>query len=100
MNAANKNNAPWVEKISELVNTCQTEFKRTTKIGMKMVSASQSNAQLQEEYQKLGKLVAKAVADGELQWNNEEVHQIIELIDRLKEQLKDFEKDVQDLKNV
>lgn len=101
MNAENKNNNnPWVDKFNELVNTCQAEFKRTTEIGKKMVSASQSNAQLQEEYQKLGKIVAKALKKGELTWENEKVHELVDLIDNLKKELKGFEKDVQDLKSV
>jgi RNA processing factor Prp31 len=99
MNAENKNNNPWVDKFNELVNTCQAEFKRTTEIGKKMVSASQSNAQLQEEYQKLGKIVTKALKNGELTWENKKVHELVDLIDNLKKELKGFEKDVQDLKN-
>lgn len=99
MNAENKNNNPWFDRFNELVNTCSAEFKRTTEIGKKMVSASQSNAQLQDEYQKLGKLVAKAIKKGELTWQNERVHDLIELIDNLKKELKGYEKDVQDLKS-
>lgn len=100
MNAQNNNkDNPWVDKFNELVNTCQNEFKRTTQIGMKMVSASQSNAQLQEEYQKLGKIVAKAIKKGDLKWENEEAAQLIEQIAQLKGQLKGYEKEVQDLKS-
>ena len=100
MNAENNNKEnPWVDKFNELVNTCQNEFKRTTQIGMKMVSASQSTAQLQEEYQKLVKMVAKAMKKGDLKWENEEVAQLLEQIAQLKGQLKGFEKEVQELKN-
>lgn len=101
MNAHNNDNNhnPWVDKFNELVNTCQAEFKRTTQIGMKMVSASQSNAQLQEEYQKLGKMVAKGMKKGDLKWENEKVAELLEQIDRLKGELKGFEKEVQDLKS-
>ena len=99
MNAENNKNNPWYDKFNELVNTCQTEFKRTTQIGMKMVSASQSNAQLQDEYMLLGKLVAKALKKGELTWENEKVTEILDKIKGLKEELKGFEKEVQDLKS-
>jgi seryl-tRNA synthetase len=98
MNAENDKNNPWYDKFNELVTACQTEFKRTTQIGMKMVSASQSNAQLQEEYQLLGKMVAKAIKNGEIVWENEKVTQILDKISGLKNELKGYERQVQDLK--
>ena len=99
MNADNKrDNNPWVEKFNELVQTCQAEFKRTTQIGMKMVSASQSNAQLHEEYEKLGKMVVNALQSGQLQWENDEVRQILQNIQKLNEELNNYEKEVHNLK--
>lgn len=101
MNAENNNNSnnPWVDRFNDMVNTCQNEFKRTTEIGKKMLSASQSNSQLQDEYQKLGKLVAKALKKNDLKWENEKASEILLEIDQLKGQLKGFEKEVQDLKS-
>lgn len=93
MNAQNNNKEnPWVDKFNEMVTVCQNEFKRTTEIGKKMLSASQSNSKLQEEYQKLGKLVAKAMKKGDLTWDNGKASELLDQIDQLKGQLKGFEK--------
>lgn len=99
MNTENKNNNnPWFDRFNDLMQTCQTELKRTTQIGKKMLSASQYNAQLHEEYEKLGKLVAKSLKSGELVWSNEAAQEMLTQIDHLKEVLKGHEQEVQDLK--
>jgi superfamily I DNA/RNA helicase len=100
MNAAsNGNGQQWGNRFQELLQACQTELKKTTQIGMKMLSASQSNTELHEEHEALGILVVNAIKSGELDWENESVKSIIENIDKLKDELHSFEEEVQNLKS-
>jgi hypothetical protein len=99
MNAAsNGNGQQWGNRFQELLQACQTELKKTTQIGMKMLSATQSNTELHEEHEALGILVVNAIKSGELDWKNEKVQSIIENIDKLKNELHLFEEEVQNLK--
>ena len=100
MNAAsNRNGGQWGHRFQELLQACQTELKKTTQIGMKMLSASHSNTELHEEHEALGVLVVNAIKNGELNWENESVKSIIENIDKLKDELHSFEEEVQNLKS-
>jgi hypothetical protein len=94
---ASKNN-PWIDRLNDLVQTCQTELKRTTQIGQKMLSASQSNTQIQENYLELGQMVFEAIKEGKLTWENEKVQHLVEDIKRLQTELEDYEAQVQSLK--
>lgn len=98
MNAASNGNGQWSNRFQELLQACQTELKKTTQIGMKMLSASQSNAELHEEHESLGQMVVDAIKNGELVWENEKVKAIIENIDKLKEELHAYEEQVQNIK--
>lgn len=93
-----KNNNDWKDKFQGLLNSCQSEIKRTTKIGMKMLHASQSNVQLHEKYEELGQLVLKAHEEGILELKDAEALKIIEDIKHLESELHQFEKDVKDIK--
>ena len=65
-NQSSKSNdqVDWKLKFNDLVSTCQSELKKTTKIGMKMLSASQSNAELHDTYQEIGRWAKQAVESG------------------------------------
>ena len=64
MSNQNEDNVDWKNKFNDLLNTCQTELKKTTQIGMKMLSASQSNAKLHETYEALGLWLKEAIENG------------------------------------
>lgn len=98
MNAESNSNGQWTSRFQELVQACQTELKKTTQIGMKMLSASQSNTHLKELYEELGQLAVQELNAKNLTWVNDEVTSICEKITHLREELKKFEKDVQDIK--
>lgn len=98
MSESKNNNNVWKDKFQGLLSTCQSELKRTTKIGMKMLHASQSNVQLHEKYEELGQLVLKAMDENRLEFNDSEALKIIEDIRHLEGELHQFEKDVQDIK--
>lgn len=90
----------WKNKFQGLLNTCQNELKRTKKIGIKMIQASQSNTELKEKYESLGKLTLNSIEENKLEWNNQDVQRIISEIKRLENELEQLENDVQDIKEV
>ncbi len=97
-NNNNPNEVPWTDKVQGIFNACQSELKRTTQIGMKMISASQSNSDLHESYEKLGHMLKDAIKSGDLKWDNEEVLNCIAQIETLEEDLKNIEEDVHKIK--
>ena len=88
----------WKDKFNNLFNTCQGEIKKTTEIGKKMLSAGKENAQLTETYEKLGKLVYKALDSGSLKWENQEAADHCKEIKGLITKLEKIESDVKDIK--
>lgn len=91
-------NADWKLKFNDILNTCQSELKKTTKIGMKMLSASQSNSQLHETYEALGMWLKNAVEQGELKIEDVEVEALLAKVNELEKAMEDFEKEVQEIK--
>ncbi len=91
-------NLDWKDKFSDLVQTCQTELKKTTKIGMKMISATQSNSQLHECYEEIGKWLVEEYNSGNIQVDNERIEGLISRVSDLNSQLSDYEKEVQEIK--
>jgi hypothetical protein len=91
-------NNDWKDKFNDLVNTCQSELKKTTKIGMKMISASQSNTQLHDAYETMGRWLLEQVESGKITVEDEEITAIIGKVQELETQLKDYEREVQDIK--
>ena len=85
-----ENNNDWRERFNDLLQTCQAEFKKTTKIGMKMLSASQSNTQLHETYEALGMWLKDAVEKEKLKVEDKEVLALISKISELEEAMESF----------
>ena len=90
----NKGSADWKIKVQEIINTCQSEFKRTTKIGKQMISASKTNSDLHDAYRELGMLAVKEIRKGSLQWDNTEVKTILQNIENCEQNLENLEVDV------
>lgn len=100
-NTENKNSVEdqdWKSKFNDMVQSCQNELKRTTQIGMKMLSASQSNAQLHEKYEELGRLAMSALENNEIEWKGVQVEELTEKIKQLRKTLEGLEKEVSDIK--
>ena len=70
----------------------------STQIGMKMLTASQSNVQLKETYENLGRLVKDCIDSNELNWDNPQAKQMLEKIQTLQSELEELEEDVQNIK--
>ena len=90
----------WKNKFQDILNTCQTELKRTKKIGLKMIQASQSSSDLRDKYESLGKLALEAIEANKLEWKDQAVERIVGEIKELENELEQLEHDVQDIKEV
>ena len=90
---------PWRAKAQEIFQTCQDELKRATEIGKKMISASKVNSNLHNAYEGLGVLVAKAIKDGKLQWDDPDAKELLTEIEHCEKGLENLEKEVEKIRN-
>jgi len=88
----------WRMKLSDLIDTAQTELKKTTKIGLKMISASQSSVELEEIYETLGKWLVSEVRAGNMKIENADIEALISKVGDLEKELEGLEREVQDIK--
>lgn len=88
----------WKDKFQEILNVCQSELKRTTEIGKKMLSASKANSDLHEAYEDLGRLVEQCMNSKSLEWNNSEANEILSKIRDYKIHLEEIEGEVKEIK--
>jgi hypothetical protein len=88
----------WKLKINGLLNTCQSELKKTTQIGMKMLTASQSNADLHDTYEALGRLLKEAVENKTIEVENSDIEGLIAKANKLESDLEFLESEVQNIK--
>ena len=88
----------WKAKFNDLLDTCQSELKKTTQIGKKMLSASHSNAELSDIYKELGMKFKTMIENGEVSVDDAEITELIAKASKLEADLEGFESDVQSLK--
>ncbi len=88
----------WKKKLHGLMRGCQDELSKATNIGKKMITASQTNSNLQDSYVELGKLAAKHLEAGILEWENPRVDELLEEIELHKKDLQSIESEVQKIK--
>lgn len=89
----------WKNKFQDLVNSCQVELKKTTQIGLKMLSASQSNALLHESFEELGRIVYEQLKNDKLDLKSEGIKELIGKISKLEHELELCEDEVQKIKS-
>ncbi|AYF43381.1 MULTISPECIES: hypothetical protein [Halobacteriovorax] len=89
----------WKTKIKRIVDDCSQELSKATVIGKKMLTASHTNAALNEKYQELGQLAAKHLRSGILEWENPRVNELLKEIEEYENQLDLMEKDVSKIKS-
>ncbi len=92
------NNESWRKKALGVLQACEHELKRTTAIGMKMIHASKASTELHDTYEELGRLAAKGLREGTLDWGNPRAHVLRAQADELEQLLHEMEGEVQDLK--
>jgi hypothetical protein len=91
-------NQEWKSKVQEFFQSAQDEFKRTTEIGRKMLTASKTNSNLHEAYEELGMLVAKEIKKGKLKWDNARVKELLCQINDCEKDLETIESEVKKIK--
>lgn len=91
-------NQAWKEKVQGLFHTCSEELKKTTEIGMKMLTATKTNSQLHECYEELGRLVYKAMTKEELDWDHPRVRELVTLVQSCRQDLHNIEEQVVKIK--
>lgn len=94
----NANNESWRKKALGVLQACEHELKRTTAIGMKMIHASKASSELHDTYEELGRLAAKGLRDGSLDWAHPRAQVLRAQAEELEQLLREMEGDVQDLK--
>ena len=92
------NQVDWKSKFNELLDVCGTEIKKTTEIGKKMLSASQSNANLRETYEELGQVIKQRIESDQIKIEDSDVIRLVEKAAKLESQMESFESDVHDIK--
>lgn len=98
VNFMHNNQSPWRARVQELFQVCQNEFKRTTKIGKKMLSASKTNSKLHNTYEELGMLVVRAIENGSLEWNHPRVKELVHEITSCEKDLETIEREVDNIR--
>ena len=86
------------QKLQELMGKAQVEVKKTAKIGMKMLSASKTNNEINKYYEDLGTYIYQQVKKGELRLENPPAQKFIAKIDETIKQLKLLEQDMEEIK--
>lgn len=92
------NNSNWKHKLNHWLFNFHQEVIKTSVIGKKMLTASRTNAHLKETYEELGKLLEKAIENGEVQWDSAKMRALLHTIKACKKDLEEIEKQVHRIK--
>lgn len=84
----------WRNRVQEIYKICQEELKRTTEIGKKMLDAGKANSGLRGLYEELGLLTVKSLREGQLNWDDPKVKELLEKIGQFEQSLDEIESDV------
>ena len=74
------------------------ELMKTSAIGKKMLSASRTNAHMKDTYEELGKLLEKAVENGEVDWDSPKMRALLHTIKACKKDLSEIEEKMNKIK--
>ena len=88
----------WKERFQSIVNSCQTEIKRTTSIGKKMLNASRTNTDIHHSYEEIGQLVVQQIKSGSLVWENEQLKLLMKKIEDSEKNLEKIEEELKIIK--
>jgi hypothetical protein len=92
------NNSNWKNKFNYWIFNFQKEVVKTSSIGKKMLTASRTNAHLKETYEELGRLLEKAVENGEVEWDSAKMRALLHTAKACKQDLEEIEKQVHKIK--
>ena len=74
------------------------EIMKTSAIGKKMLSASRTNSDMRESYENLGRLLERAVENGEVDWDSPKMRALIHNIKACKKDLREIEQKINVIK--
>lgn len=83
---------------NKLMKECHQELSKATVIGKKMITATHTNTNLQHSYQELGRMAAKHLNAGILEWENPRVRELLLEIEKCEKELNLMENEVQGIK--
>lgn len=78
--------------------TMTQEFRKTTAIGKKMLTASRTNAHLKDTYEELGRLLERGVENGEIDWDSPKMRALLHTIKACKKDLEEIERKMNSIK--
>jgi len=94
------NSNEWVTKLQDMFQSAQGELKKATKLGSRLITASQSSGDLKSEYEKLGRACYQAAKEKKnVDLSSDEIKKNMETITSLEKQLEDIENEVQSIKS-
>jgi hypothetical protein len=93
-----KNRQSWRHKAVGVWQVCETELKKTTAIGLKMISASKANGELNEAFEDLGRHLYQSLKTGRHEWHDSKVKMLCQRIQELDHFMHTMEDQVQLLK--
>lgn len=93
-----KKNSGWKIKFNHWFFSFHQEVIKTGAIGKKLLTASRTNAHLNETYQELGRLLEKGIESGEVEWDSAKVRALLHTAKACKKDLEHIEKQVYKIK--
>lgn len=91
-------NSQWKDKVQSALNNVQEELRKTTDIGVRMFNASKTTGCLRESYEELGKLVAREMKGGRLEFSHQRAKELLEQIKECENSLNSIEEEVNDIR--
>lgn len=94
------NTNEWVGKIQDMFQSAQTEIKKATQLGAKLVNASQSSTELKLAYEELGRLsfLASQAESPVEDFSSDEMKAALAKIRKIEKHLESIEEEVQNIK--
>jgi len=85
------NQQHWKRKVHHFFRDCQSELKRTTEIGRKMLSASKTSTTLREAYEELGQILEKEIDKGNKSFSHPRIMDLLAVVKACKNDLEHIE---------
>lgn len=85
------NEQHWKRKVHHFFRDCQSEFKRTTEIGRKMLSASKTSTTLRDAYEELGQILEKEIDRGNTSFTHPKIMDLLAVVKACKNDLEHIE---------
>lgn len=88
----------FLEELRKGYAVCRKELDKTQKIARKLIDGSETKNEIAESYIQLGEIFENALKDDQIQFESEEVKEIISKIEKNKKSLASLDGEVSDLK--